>query len=486
MRDLKSDFGAVGDDITDDTSAIQSALDWAATAHDRLDVPPGFYKVTAPLSLVQKSNFAVSGRCKQAGTYNTAFRWHGAPGGTMLLLDGVRDSEWTDLGLDARISSGEPSILLDIDKITGGGGISRKNAFRRSLFRGGSLATVRIGHVSVGNNEANLFEDVTNACVVGSQWVNGVTGGPVGYLVENVNAKGQQVTGGEINGKEAAVYCSAGSFHLLRVEISGCNVWVRKNGAGEPCVVQGCDGDSSKTFLEMLTNQTGPVVATGNRFIQAHDGPMFVLGDSHGPVVLQGNEFASGGYRAPAQCFATITSNGPLLNAFGNTFPNDQLLPVPGTTPPKLRGLYALGNMYYGPGNTRNLLNDYLIPNRNSGQSIASLQIGGSSGFVAETQSLGSGQVINSNQGVAPVTTTAAVTLSLLPSIRPGNFNGQRLQVVNIGPYPLSFIDRTTLSGTGVALTGPTITLPTKGSVDFMWTINGSYWIQTGPVVTAA
>jgi hypothetical protein len=484
MKDLKADFGAVGDGVTDDTAAIQSGLDWVSVAHDALYVPPGSYRVTAQLSLVQKSNFRVFGATRQAGTYNTSWRWDGVPGGTMLLLDGVRDSEWSGIALDGVNSTVNPAVLLDIDKVAPGTGISRKNCFRGMLLRGGSLASVRISNTATTNNEANLFEDVTVASMVGSIWQNGVPGGPIGYWVKHINAKNQQIVRGEISGKECAVYVEHGSIHLFGTEIAGCNVWVRKAAGGEPCIIERCDGDSSKTFLELLTSQTGPVTARGNRFIQGMDGPLFILGDCIGPVYLQGNEFASGGHRPGAT--TQITGNGPSMVATGNTFPNDSLLPVPGQTGPRLRALTAQNNAYYAPGNQPKLMNDYLIPYRADGASLTSLQIGGSSGFRGEAQSIsGATVILNSNQAIVPVFSATAVVMRSLPTFRPGMFEGQQLKVVNVGNVNVGLIDQGTLPGTLLALSTPTVTLPTRASMDLVWTDwQGGRWLQASPVVT--
>jgi hypothetical protein len=483
-KDLKADFGAVGDGVTDDTVAIQAGLDWVASAHDVLTVPVGFYRVTSTLALVQKANFRVSGPTAQVGVYNTAFRWYGPAGGTMLLLDGVRDSEWTDIAFDAVDSSGEPAVLIDIDKITAGTYFPRKNAFRRMILRGGSVAAVRMSNTAQAGNEANLFEDVGVYGVPGSIWVNGVGGGGYGYWVRNVNSKNNQIVRGSISHKDAAVYAEQGSIHLHSVEISQSNVWVRKGGGGEPIIIENCDGDSSKTFLELLTTQTGPVIATGNRFYPHYDGPQFILGDTIGPVTLIGNEFANGGYKGTVT--TQIAGNGPNLIAIGNTFPNDTMLPVPGQTPPKLRSLYALGNAHYTPGNVVKLSNDYLIPYRQSGASVSSLQVGGASGFRGETQSINQAALtINSNQAIVPVTPTANFTLTSLPSIRPGMFEGQELKIVNVGSFAFGLMDQLTLPGTQLSMTTPTLTLAPRASVSFIWTASyGGRWIQVSPVVS--
>jgi hypothetical protein len=52
------DFGAVGDGVADDSSAIQAALD-AITANTTLYFPAGTYKVTQSLTITSKSNFNI-------------------------------------------------------------------------------------------------------------------------------------------------------------------------------------------------------------------------------------------------------------------------------------------------------------------------------------------------------------------------------------------------------------------------------------------
>jgi hypothetical protein len=486
-KDLKADFGAVGDFVADDTAAVQAAFDWVIADKGELFIPEGVYRITSQLTFRQGTNTLVRGRTRPGASWATALKWDGPAGGTFLLLDGSRDTEWSDFAIDAGvIASIEPDILVDIDKVTAGPLNSRENAFRRMMLRGGKVATVRISHTTNANNEANIFEDVGNYSVPGSVWSPTLGGGPVGYLVQNVNAKGQQILRGDINGKAVAVHTEDGSVHITGAQIGGCGTWLKHGGRGEPSVMSYCDGDSSRTFIEISTAQTGPVTAIGNRFYQLYDGPLLILNDNIGPLALQGNEFANGGYKTPAQSFTQIAGNGPVVIATGNTFANDQMLPVPGLTFPKLRSLYAFGNMFYGPGNTRNLLNDYLVPNRQSGQSVASLQIGGSSGFRAEVQSFNSAALsVNSNQSSVPVTTTGNLTLTTIPSIRPGMFEGQELRIVNVGANTFGLFDEKTLPGTGLMLLERTIVLAPKASVQLQWTASyGGRWIQVSPVVS--
>ena len=48
------DFGAVGDGVTDDTAAIQSALSFAVSSGRDLFIPTGSYKVTSTINLVSQ------------------------------------------------------------------------------------------------------------------------------------------------------------------------------------------------------------------------------------------------------------------------------------------------------------------------------------------------------------------------------------------------------------------------------------------------
>jgi hypothetical protein len=491
LKDLKADFGAVGDGVTDDTASVQAALSWVAAARSSLSIPEssGFYAIYAPLTVVQGASFAVYGPHRQGADFRTGLLWKGAPGLNMLTLDGCRDSEWHGFAIDAGVSAAiEPAVLLDIDKLTAGSWNSRKNTFGGMLLRGGSTATVRISHTTPVNNEANLFDQCGIFSVPGSIWTPaGGNAGPVGFQIKHVNAKANIIRNCEISGKAYAVDIVDGSFRVRDTEFSGCGTWVRNAGRGEPCVIDGCDGDSSRTFLETTLTQTSPVIASGNRFFPLHDGPLFVFGDTIGPVTLLNNEFANGAYKAPALSYSSIPGNGPMVTAIGNTFPNDQILPVP--TPAnaaRLRSLYMLANMYYTSGNVRNLMNDYLVPNRNTGQSLAGLQIHGSSGFRGEVQSVVQAvQAIQTNQPVASVTTTAFWTLRSTPTFQPGLFEGQELRLTNTGVNDLGLLDEKSLPGTQLCLLERSPVFKPKASATFQWTAAyGGRWIQVSPVVT--
>lgn len=85
-------FGAVGNDVTDDTAAIQSAINAAAAAvvQGRLAgglvyFPAGNYKITAPL--LKKAGVSLDGQAMIgdfADTKGSILRWHGPANSTMV------------------------------------------------------------------------------------------------------------------------------------------------------------------------------------------------------------------------------------------------------------------------------------------------------------------------------------------------------------------------------------------------------------------
>ena len=68
------DFGAVGDDSTDNTTALQDAFDAAAAACEKLIVPAGVYRINSPLTIPRDSSrlvhFAIQGEFESSADKN--------------------------------------------------------------------------------------------------------------------------------------------------------------------------------------------------------------------------------------------------------------------------------------------------------------------------------------------------------------------------------------------------------------------------------
>jgi hypothetical protein len=83
------DFGAVGNDITDDTAAIQLAINYANTIGGDVYFPPGIYKITSGLTINNSGDTADTFKASMYGDSSASARIHGAPGAyNMLTITG--------------------------------------------------------------------------------------------------------------------------------------------------------------------------------------------------------------------------------------------------------------------------------------------------------------------------------------------------------------------------------------------------------------
>ena len=83
--DVKAVFGAKGDGITDDTSALQAAFNSFSQSAPVLWISHGTYLITRTLTITGNQNFTILGE----DPLNTSIVWGGPKGGTMFTLFGV-------------------------------------------------------------------------------------------------------------------------------------------------------------------------------------------------------------------------------------------------------------------------------------------------------------------------------------------------------------------------------------------------------------
>src|SRR5262249_50867023 len=134
-----SRFGAVGDFATDDTGALQAALDHCfgpadaphGTANVRqnkaLYVPPGQYRITAPLTV----KYLHGGRIVGAGRFVTQIE-QATPGASVFVTNECGYSRFEGMRLAA--AAGGKSFDLDWDGSAGGPAL-QSNTFCRHIFR---------------------------------------------------------------------------------------------------------------------------------------------------------------------------------------------------------------------------------------------------------------------------------------------------------------------------------------------------------------
>lgn len=88
----KTQFGAAGDGVTDDTGALQKAFDTAAKGdqNSTLYLPAGIYLITGTLNINHHINVSIIG----ADPHTTIIKWGGAAHGIMMTINGTAYSKF--------------------------------------------------------------------------------------------------------------------------------------------------------------------------------------------------------------------------------------------------------------------------------------------------------------------------------------------------------------------------------------------------------
>lgn len=105
------DYGAVGNDSTDDTTAIGAAFDSAITNNGTVFFPQGVYKITSSISKIVSGRLAVIG----VGGGSSIIRQYGsnADGISLSVSNSKKQVLIKDLGLEARVAAAGKAIYVD-------------------------------------------------------------------------------------------------------------------------------------------------------------------------------------------------------------------------------------------------------------------------------------------------------------------------------------------------------------------------------------
>ena len=229
-------FGAVGDGITDDTAALQAAINAAfvvlgphdpvskAAGNQELYIPAGIYKITEPLKLNGTSGAIMRG----AGRFTTQIV--NATGSNVFTTNGCQYSKFSDMLLQASGSG----VCFDLDW----DGISfcsaQSNEFNNIFFAGGAYG------LRIGNSGFMGSENVTLDCFFEGQTIAGLS-------TKNFNALQNTVVGGNFQNCAIGIWVNVGSVpSIVSVGFQGSGTFdIKVDNSANDCVsIIGCRTES--------------------------------------------------------------------------------------------------------------------------------------------------------------------------------------------------------------------------------------------------
>src|SRR3990167_3417360 len=136
-------FGAIGDGSTDDSTAIQAAID----SGNGIFIPSGIYAIGTTLNVTSKSGFHFKGVAGGGATMTTGqavLKWTGGAGGVMISCTGTRDSLFESFNITVGNAPSTLSAAIDFDP-TG-----RTQAETNNVFR--DIGIVQLGGATTPDN----------------------------------------------------------------------------------------------------------------------------------------------------------------------------------------------------------------------------------------------------------------------------------------------------------------------------------------------
>jgi hypothetical protein len=316
--DLKATYGAAGDGVTDDTKALQAALnDIGISGHAAvLYIPAGTYLITSTVTLQSRQHVGIIG----ADPTTTTLLWGGAAGNSLLHIDGVAYGRYDRLTFNG---AGTAGVLID-QSLTGysqGQYFDTGNEYADDVFENAGIG------IQGGNDGLGAAESSVLRC----QFLHQST---AGIILKNYNALDWFIW-----------YCTfadnydgvsnnpgAGNFHVFG------SVFLRSTNADIDIFNLGLfsfrfnTSIGSKQFCTVPFYWTNgsPITFQGNTISDTTTNPAISIGVM-GPIILVDNVIASPS-TATAAAVVQNSYDAPDMVAVSNTFTVSNPLTVIGGT----------------------------------------------------------------------------------------------------------------------------------------------------------
>lgn len=259
------DFGAKGDGNTDDTAAIQTALDVAVATNGKVVVPVGVYPVSATLTLTgvrttgHGATVAIEGSGSSSGSSGTVIKWSGpnAIGTKLLSVDGIHRFALRGVLLQG---SGTVETLLYATQHAPTTHSGYGWRFDDVVFE-----NVRVNGVgfSIPDTTTDMSRFGFTNCVFAP-----VAPGSKGFYSSNQNSLNHTFTGCGIQQADYGLYIQGGSFTARSCEFTGNAVADIYLQSADVSTVLGGWSEQSRQFL--IGSNLGLVAYTIANVIGVH------------------------------------------------------------------------------------------------------------------------------------------------------------------------------------------------------------------------
>jgi hypothetical protein len=313
---VKTNYGAAGDGVTDDTAAIQNAFNALGPNNPTLYFPAGTYRITQTLTLAAQQYINVIGQ----DPATTAIIWAGTSGGTMLDLNGILYSRFDRLTFNGQGNAG-----VAVDQSYQGPPANYAdsgNEYADDVFENAGIGW-RCGHLGFQCSETSLLRD---------KFIGNTS---AGISVENANALDEWIWYATFQNNVIGATNTIGTtgiFEIFNSVFQNSGTADIKTGNTGFFTLRNNYSIGSRRFIDS-GGTCSPDLYTiqGNTILDTTDPKAIYLADP-GPMVLLDNVVRNSAANTIGPVVALGNCTADLLS-MGNTFTVSSPVPV-NTTPP--------------------------------------------------------------------------------------------------------------------------------------------------------
>ncbi len=291
---VQTEYGAKGDGVTDDTTAIQTALNDLGSATTTLYFPAGTYRITKTLNLSGKIYVNIIG----ADASTTEIVWYGPSSATstMLYINGMAYSRIDRLTFNGQ---GGANVAVDQSWDDSTGYFDTQNQYADDTFENVGTG-FRCGNLGYGCAETSMLRD---------QYLNDNV---AGVAMKNYNALDMWIWDSLFQNDAEGVtnYPGAGNFHVFNSIFENSTSSDIAIGATGIFNFDGNYSIGSRQFLSAVGSGNPANVTIDNNTILDTTATTSISVGNFGPIVLLDNTIRS----------RTGVTAGPVVDAAGSSF----------------------------------------------------------------------------------------------------------------------------------------------------------------------